>query len=334
MMPGNIKNIIQCIIAVLIFTLAFWGIHYTSDWAAYLYFFDHPENSRDFFFGLIAEYFKGEKYTFEMLYRFYILMIALSYVYLFNKIKSNPIILVLVLIVFNYVAMGNQIRFFLAFPCCLLAFYEILDKKYVYSIVLLSISVLNHKSSILLLSILIGFNFFAYKLSSNKQISLMILLNIVFYVLLNYISLFDDKYNEYNTANRLSSFLGGIFNVFPYLFPLYFIYRINKKINKRIIGRNSIVYRFLYVCSIAPIAFLFSGIYVQILTNRFIIAFLPIWFGYFIYVKKYLKIGKEPSKAMIFTIGLISAWTFILKPLLGFNEYFKEIALMLYSYYV
>lgn len=331
-MLGNNKQIVQSICAIVIFALAFWGIHYTSDWAAYRHYFDNPGESRDFFFGLLSEYFKGKNYSFEMLYRVYISLIALSYVYLFNKIKSNPIVLVLTLLIFNYVAMGNQIRFFLAFPCCLLAFYEFLEKKYILTVIFLTISILNHKTAILLFSALIGFNFFAYKLKPNKQIIIIILSNIAIYILLNYISSFDEKYNAYNTVNRLSSFLGGIFNVFPYLFPIYFIYRINKKIKKGIMTGNSVVYRFLYVCSIAPTAFLFSGIYIQVLTNRFIIAFLPIWLGYFLYVNKNIKTQNQTSKTLIFTLMLISVWNFIVKPLLGFNEYFIETALMLDSY--
>lgn len=48
-MLGNNKQIVQSICAIVMFALAFWGIHYTSDWAAYRHYFDNPGESRDFF---------------------------------------------------------------------------------------------------------------------------------------------------------------------------------------------------------------------------------------------------------------------------------------------
>lgn len=331
-MSGNQKQIIQSIVAILIFAIAFWGIHYTSDWDTYRHYFNNPEDSRDYFFGLLAEYFKGQNYSFEMLYRFYISLIAFSYVYLFNKIKTNPIGLVLIILIFNYVAVGNQIRFYLAFPLCLLAFYEFIRKKYILTVLFLTISVLNHKSTIILFSVLLGFNIFAYKLKTYKQIILIIVLNIIIYILLNYISSFDEKYFAYNTAYKLSSFLGGLFNIFPYLYPIYIIFQINKHIKKVHSDGNHIVYKFLYVCSIAPTVFLLSGLFVQVLANRFIMTFLPFWIGYFIYVGKSQRIKYSTSNALKVTILIISIWTFLASPLLGLEEYFFETALMLDSY--
>lgn len=326
----------QSFFAFIVFILAYWGITYTSDWDAYIDFFNHPENSRDPMFAFLSTFFKNRGYTFIDLYRCYILLISFFYIRLFKSINVNPLLLIFVLVIFNYVAIGNQIRFYLAFPLILLSFFEFVKKKYVLAALFFILSILEHKSVIILFTILITFKFLVYRLSATKQIILIILANIIIFFLLNYSSSFDEKYNDYQNINKISSLAGGVFNIIPYLFPMYSCLRINKALRKKNPEfRDKSIYEFLYTCSVAPTVFLISGLYVQVLANRFIIAFLPIWFAFFIYTHRcsFQKKTKRTVSTMAGTSTVILIfWKFCLMPQLGFVDYFMETYLMLLSY--
>ncbi|MFR1241750.1 MAG: hypothetical protein ACLSDJ_11595, partial [Butyricimonas faecihominis] len=175
-----------------------------------------------------------------------------------------------------------------------------------------------------------------YRLSLKKQMLLILLANIIIFFLLNFSDSFDEKYDDYQSAGNISSLAGGIFNVVPYLLPIYSCVRISKILGKKAPElKDKPIYEFLYTCSIAPMVFLMSGLYVQVLANRFVITFLPIWFAFFIYVHRHplQKRTKKTISIMAWTsIMILIFWMFCLMPQLGFVDYFIETYLMLSSY--
>lgn len=328
----------QSFFAFIVFVLAYWGVTYTSDWEGYLFFFNNSEISRDPMFAFLSEFFKNRGYTFTDLYKFHIILISFSYIYIFKSTRVNPLLLIFISIVFNYVAIGNQIRFYLAFPLILLAFWGLVTKRYIFTAILFTIAILEHKSVIILFVVLVVFKCLVYRRSFKKQVLLILFANIIIFFLLKFSSLFDEKYDNYQSSGNISSLAGGIFNVVPYLLPIYSCLRISKIVRRKAPElRDRPIYEFLYTCSIAPLVFLISGLYVQVLTNRFIIAFLPIWFAFFIYVYHYplpSKTKKTISIMAWISILIIIFWMFCLMPQLGFVDYFIEIYLMLSSYHM
>lgn len=326
----------QSFFAFIVFVLAYWGVTYTSDWDGYIFFFNHSEMSRDPMFAFLSEFFKNRGYTFIDLYKFHIILISFFFIYIFKSTRVNPLLLIFISIVFNYVAIGNQIRFYLAFPLVLLAFFELVTKRYVLTVLLFIIAILEHKSVIILFAVLVVFKFLVYRLSLKKQMLLILLANIIIFFLLNFSDSFDEKYDDYQSAGNISSLAGGIFNVVPYLLPIYSCVRISKILGKKAPElKDKPIYEFLYTCSIAPMVFLMSGLYVQVLANRFVITFLPIWFAFFIYVHRHplQKRTKKTISIMAWTsIMILIFWMFCLMPQLGFVDYFIETYLMLSSY--
>ncbi|WP_065219912.1 MULTISPECIES: EpsG family protein [Butyricimonas] len=328
----------QSIFAAVIFVLAYWGINYMSDWEGYEHFFYYPEKSRDVLYAFLSEIFKDKGYSFTDLYKFHILLISFSYICLFKSLKINPILIVLVSLAFNYVAIGNQIRYYLAFPLTLYAFLRWVKKEYIFAIILLIISVLEHKSAIILFSVLAIFRKYLYKCSFQKQFLLILLANVIIFFLFDYSSSFDEKYDDYKKISQISSLTGGVFNVMPYLLSIYSCVKINNMFRKGDLElTRSPNYIFLYTCSIAPTVFLFSGLYIQILANRFIIAMFPIWIAFFIYSFRNSTLKKtRKTISMMAWISMIVLmfWKFCLNPLLGIVDYFVEMYLMLSSYQI
>lgn len=323
------------IVAFLLLILPFWGLHYISDWDAYNYFFTNPSASRDYFFSVLANLFRENGLDFESLYRFNIFLIGISYLWLFRKTNADLIVLAIVAIFFNYVAIGNQIRFFLAYPCCLLSFYYFINKKYWICFVLLTFSIINHKTVIILFATLATTNILLYKFSPTKQIIYIIVANFAMFFMLNYTLSFDEKYTDYLSSNRISSLAGGAFNVFPYLFPIYYTFILNRMIRKFNCGlAANKLYKFLYSSAIATCIFLVSGLQVQVLSNRFIVSFLPIWISLFsfVYTNTPRVVGLKAKKYILYTVLIVFLWIFVVKPSLGYNGYINEAILMISSY--
>ncbi|MFR5682861.1 MAG: EpsG family protein [Clostridia bacterium] len=208
------------------------------------------------------------------------------FIYIFKSTRVNPLLLIFISIVFNYVAIGNQIRFYLAFPLVLLAFFELVTKRYVLTVLLFIIAILEHKSVIILFAVLVVFKFLVYRLSLKKQMLLILLANIIIFFLLNFSDSFDEKYDDYQSAGNISSLAGGIFNVVPYLLPIYSCVRISKILGKKAPElKDKPIYEFLYTCSIAPMVFLMSGLYVKFY-KRFKLHFFNL-VRFFIYVHRH-----------------------------------------------
>lgn len=332
---NNSYSLLCIILALVVLILPYWGIHYTSDWKAYNYYFEHPSESRDYFFSILATFFGEHGYVYEDLYKFNILLIGFCYLFLFRKTNTNPILLALITVGINYVALGNQIRFFLAFPCCVLSFYFFIDKKYINSILLIVFAILNHKTTLILFSILLLSSIIIYKSKTSKQALYLVIANVIIYSLLNYSISFDEKYNNYLSSSNMSSLIGGLFNIFPYLFPIFFSYKLNQIVSDYypILTRSN-VYKFLFISSIATSVFLLSGIQIQVLSNRFIMSFLPIFIGFFFFVSNNTsgRVKQKANKYMCYTILLMIVWTYLVKPILGFHDYFLEAEMMLSSY--
>lgn len=326
------SNFLWCI-SFCIFLFPFWGLNYTSDWNAYEYTFNNPSFSRDYLLAVLSEFFYNQGYEFKDLYHVHIIAIAFCYLYLFKILNVNPFWFTLLVILFYYVPIANQIRFFLALPLTLIGFYKFVYKKYVSSVLCLAIAILSHYTSILLISSLLVF----YRIQNKSILFQFIYLtsaNIIVAVLLGFTSAFNERYTGYQNSGQISSALGGIYNLFPYLLPLCLIVAFDIVIKQSTQKRVSTYYKFLYVSSISTCIFIIGGIQTQILTHRFLCSLLPVWGGYFLYCSNNKALRKSHRFKFYWTLSLvlICFWKYILSPYLNVDSSLKEISLMLFSY--
>jgi len=319
------------IISLFIFIIPFWGLHYTSDWAGYNYVFNNPSESRDYFFELLSTHFKNYGYAFEDLYRFHILLMGMLFQIIFYKLRCKPIIITICMIIFMYVSLGNQIRFYCAMPLSILSFWYLKKQRYLISFLFIVLATLFHASSILFFSAFIIFNFFFSKKKVYQQIIYLLIANIIISLSLGLTQLFDVKYLYY--LEKVSSFRGGLFNSIPSLLAILFIIKYNTLIPEK---KQSELYNILYTLCISTSIFFIAGFQIQILTNRFISSILPFWIAFFIYsytgINSNLSIKRKARKYIIAIILFMSIWKFLVCVQLGVDSSLLEAGLMIESY--
>lgn len=319
------------VLSLILFIIPFWGLSYTSDWVAYNYYFDHPEESRDIVFGYLSSCFRDNGFSYEDLFKFHIILIGLLYQTIFWKLKSKPLFPTLCLIIFMYVQIGNQIRFYSALPLAILSFLYYTRKKHFFSTFLIVISVLFHTSAVLFyISILIFYNYIIINKFSHQFIYLL-LSNFGIWCLIGLTGLFNPKYLYY--LGEPSSIVGGIFNGFSSLVSISLIFIFTKS-NPNILRLQ--IYKILYTLCISTSIFFMAGCQIQILTNRFISSMLPFWVIYLMSITQWnnlsSKIKAKAKSISVFLIVFLLFWKFVLSVELGVDSYLIEVFLMLDSY--
>lgn len=326
-------------ISLLIFIIAFWGVTYTTDWNGYEMFYETGLESRDLAFDFLSEKFRDMGLDYRNLYQFHIILIASLYIVFFHRVSNKTLLLVLFCLLTNYVAIGNQIRFFVAFPLALLATHKFVMsgiKNKVLSCFLMVLSVLFHFSMIIYYALFFSFYYFLERKSVKIQIISIVLGNIVLLYLLSYSSLIDDQYVDYFEKSHLSSFSGGLLTAFPAIFSwcLVFRFRLLSHLN------NSVLYedwcKFLYVSSISTSMILFAGLSMQVFISRFILTVIPLCILYLLYGQEVCSSAalRSRTNSYILSIVLVSLASRYLFPfVLGiFPEYCIYAIEMLTSY--
>lgn len=330
---GALKTLGSFILAWIMFVLPFWGLTYISDWAGYSFMFENPEQSRDALFRILSIKMGELGYTFGDLYRLHIIIIGGLYVTVFRRLRLNPIIATLITITLYYVPIGNQIRFFMAFPLVILALYRFCNHQYVRCLMAVVLAILAHKTAV----ILFGGYAIAYLLSKRSvalQKQWIIIANIGLVILLHFSYLFDSKYDDYHY--NVSSILGGIYNSWVYLIPLYLVFVTNKKIQQVSEKVSESSYRYLYAMSIGMSVFILAGLSLQILTNRFIATLVPIWLAYFEYCNTNCNVSPMFRQRLrcyaIVSVLIVYVKQYVIDGLFGVNAFLYEAQRMLLSY--
>ena len=270
-------------LALFIFIFAYWKITYTVDWEGYEYLFAHPDESRDYMQAVISQYMGDNGYSYQDFFKLHILIISICYVKLFSDLKANPLFLVLLLLSCNYVAIGNQIRFFVSFPLAFLALHQYINRKYIISILLAILSVAFHYSIIILfVSFLVFYHFFS-KGSFVRQFLYVIGGSLLISFLIRSGYYVQEQYLSYFKHSFISSVLGGLLTMLPSLigFSLvwYMHYRVKRKA-PHILFDNQ--YLFLFTASVCTSVLVFLGFSMQIFISRFMTPLLPLWIIYMI----------------------------------------------------
>lgn len=326
------------IIALLIFIIAFWGVRYNSDWEGYVYFFTHSDKSPDIVFGILSDLFVGYGFEYSYLYRLHIIGMSLAFLFFTSKFTNKYLFVVLTILLFSYVAFGNQIRYYVAFPLALLSvYYLFVEKRFFLHLLFAAFAVLNH-SAIIVFFLCFYFILLLYKYFFKYFIILVVFINaiclFVFKIVKGYISGHFDAYFE---TEQKSSLLGGLYSVFQCILILFCIYCIIRSLKLK--GLHILKDRkfiFLYLLSFCTSFLILPSFTTQIVNNRYITPLITVWIIFFLYIKNNEKNVhiKRLCNIYIFIIIFIRViWVYIL-PIFLFHEntYIIESFVMLNSY--
>lgn len=322
----------QYLIAFLFFVIAYWGVTTNSDWGGYELLFENGGADTDKAFAYLSMWFNEHGLSYRMLYRFHIVLMALFYMFLFRKIKVNPIVLTLLTFLFNYVPLGNQIRYYVGFPMALLAMYYYIDKKYILTVFLGVLAFFFHSSLLMFYAIFLYYYYLNNITSRYKGILILIANLVLYYYIHNIYS--SEHFDAYFTGEGISGLLGGLYNLFPSFIYISFAFRINK-----IIARNNFdyaktnEYRYLYTCIMMGTVLFLCSIYTQIFAHRMMgLAMMPIWLTFFIKVKgiknKRIEVLSNTAIVLLFIFYTIHDLGLIT----GSDEYIFHVNEMLNSY--
>ncbi len=337
-----------------IFVIVFWGVTYTADWFIYENFYSGKIESRDIGFAYLTEFFNNLNAEYRILYRFHIILMGGAYVVFLHRIKSSAWILILYMVL-NYVALGNQIRFYVALPLTFIALHEFLVARNLTSYILITILSFLLHFSVIIFQLCFFVVYYAALYLQRNVILLIAVVNLVgFFLLLSGVG-FQERYLDYLSADRTSSWLGGIYNILPSLVSVICIILIHRYLEYEkddiYSGEDDVedyeevdgvvaddgedeMLNFLFIMSTCTTLLILPSLQMQILCHRFISTCLPIWLTYgikaystsFFYKRQILLL-------MSLMVVLPFLWSYVFPFVLGIDPHFIiEAALMIESY--
>ena len=333
------SKLVSTFFNLLLFSLILFfsvGLTYTADWQMYYWFFKNEDDKTDYVYYKLTLLFKQWGLSFDDLFRFHIIAINVLYYFLIRRFTRNYFYVMLVFIVINYVHSVNQLRFFLGLPIIHLGFYYLFQKKkLLIAIPLFILSCLCHSALVLLLLLITLFYL------SMKRYMLFLILSTIFSFIIVLILVKTGlifalmHFGDYFQDEETSSFLGGLFNAFPYIIYLSFLYIENKRIIKKFPQYlEDKMYQYLYKFSFFPVIFVPPAFVAPVIGHRYVIAFLIFWIMFYLYLIKGLDRQQRFLKFLMFTCVniLVACFYYILPDYFAKeNHYLIELESMLKS---
>lgn len=280
-----LSKLTSLLLGVFVFYALLYNVTYNSDWDMYDAIFMGHTQSNDFLFNFISETFSDKGYDYTSVYKLHIFLIGIGFFYFVSRISySNVFGIITTYLLFQFVPVSNQIRYYVAFSFFLIAVYNlIVSRNKGLFIVFAFLSVLSHSAIFLMYPFL----YFYYYTSNENYIRKLIVYSFIlagFFYFISFVGfIFSFHFGSYFEEGFLSSISGGLLNNFIWLFWLFFIYRINK----RLMATNStqleydVKYQFLYKLSFYCILFFPVSILLQVLAHRYIAASLIVWLTFY-----------------------------------------------------
>ena len=108
--------------------------------------FDGYLQSNDILFNIVADFFSSRGFEYEAVYQLHIVVMMLGFVYFISKFSFSYIFpVIFIYLLFQYIPLSNQIRYFVAFSFFLIASYMyIVEKNMLVFCFFLVLSLLSH----------------------------------------------------------------------------------------------------------------------------------------------------------------------------------------------
>ena len=322
------------IIAIFLFVLAFWGIHYTADWEGYTYAFYNTDMARDRAFSFLAEFFYEKGLNYRDLFHFHIVLMGVLFSIFYYKLKANPILFVALTLFVGYVGIGNQIRYYVAFPLVLMACLYWFKKKRMMSIICFLIALYFHYTIIIVYFLFIFMDLVINRAEKRKW-QIIVLMNLfIFFLVYKSNFMMEEQYSAYKNLDKTSSFAGGLFNLTPLIISIYYL----KNISLREVQLFNTEAEFLYILLISSLPLFFLSIYMQITGSRMLMALLPCYMCFFVKARRCINdihTRKMCTRAISLTLVYFVFWRFFIPLLCGVNgAMITELRMMVESYYL
>ncbi|MBP1676324.1 MAG: hypothetical protein H6Q20_883 [Bacteroidetes bacterium] len=307
-------NIQSVALAVILFLVLFLEVTKNNDWINYTSVFNQKIESSDYLFGILSHFLRDYGYSFSFLYKIHIIIMAVLFVYFASRFrKSDTFIIICIYAILQFVPLSNQIRFYVAFALFLTASYELIvaKNKIIFGI-FTCFSVMSHLTIILMFP----FIFMFYRYNTEVYLKRILLwcvgFSVVFWASYKILIALVPQYTSYFDPKMISSFGGGLFNNFIWIFWFLFVIRTHldlKKENSEKLDAD-LKYNFLYKLSLYSIIVLPVSTFIQIFCHRYIISSIIVWVAYLTYANNYKNNRVERIKSFSFLIILFEG-TFI-----------------------
>ena len=317
----SFKTFFRLILLISIYTLSFYFIEWTEDRYNYEQLLTSIEDySTDVFFTWLAKLAEKRNLSYDVIYHFHIVLQAIFFSLFSVKEFRRPLFPCIIAILLNFVNIANQMRFFAGFWAFLygMTFY---NKRRLLYYLFGIFACLNH-ITLIVMFLCMPFKKWLLKINVKQYIvialSLLVLTPLIQYVLPDFLS----SFSKYIASDHQSSFLGGVFNLFPTFVFVYLFFVKRGEFEK--LGQSGD--RLLETICIFSFLFIPLSVVFQLFSQRFVFPFISIWVAYLL--------ENETIKRRKNFVRLLSVLTilwFYLAPLLllGYSYYFDNVLVML-----
>lgn len=312
-------KVFSFLLGLAVFYIALYNVTYNSDWDAYEAMFNGFTVSNDYLFNFISDFFNDRGHEYDSVYKFHIFLMSAGFLFFVSRFSNHNIFLVfLIYLIFQIIPISNQIRYFVAFAFFLVSIYQlIVVKDKVLFLVFCILSLFSHFAILLMYP----FGFIFYFVRNDKLLKLLLYISFGFAILMLIISriglIYFSHFSAYFETEYISSISGGVFNNLILVFWLFFLIKRNNFLVSKYSSliADDLRYQLLYKLSLYTIIFIPSGIFIQILSHRYVEASFIIWILYLLYTLGF----EENYKSRLTQLSrflILSIFTFMYKYLL------------------
>lgn len=315
------KYWLRLLLLIAIYILTFYFIEWTEDRYNYEQLLTNIDNyNTDIFFTWIARMADKRNWSYEEVYHFHIILQAVFFGLFSAKEFKKPFLPCVIAILLNFVNIANQLRYFAGFWAFLygMTFY---DKRKLVYFLLGVFACLNH-ITLIVLFLCLPLRKLLLKINARRYIIIALTVFIVTPMLIFILPGFLETFSKYVEQEDQSSFLGGVFNLFPTFFFVILFYLRRARYGKYEASGD----RLVEILCIFSFVFIPISVIFQLFSQRFVFTFISVWIAYLI--------DKEENKTKILYVTLLSVFTilwFYLAPLyfLGYSYYFDNVLVMI-----
>lgn len=309
--------------AVLLLYMALYGVLHNGDWDAHkLIFLGEMEYPNAYFFSFVSSIFNALGYGFVSVYRFHIILIACGLILFVTKFQRSYIFpCIFIYLVFQIVPLSNQIRYYVAFFLFLNAIANLIVLRKIPSFYIYSILAISSHLGILLMY---PFLYFYYNIKKYERTILLAGVGLAGVFLLLWavgssLPFGFRRFEYYLSSDSFSSIKGGVFNVFIWCLWICYVWSIDQKIHRAHINtKEDSKYNVLYKLSFYSVIFVPTGLFIQILAHRYIIASLIIGLCFCFYSLQYER-DRWQRLRRVSLIALLFLVTFLYQYILPYS---------------
>lgn len=304
-----LAKVISLILGSAVFYIVLYNVSSNTDWQGYEFMFDGELEGTDVLFNTMVVYAKAVGLKYDFIYKTHIVLMGIGFMYFITRFSWAMIFAVIsTYLLFQIVPVSNQIRYYLAFSCTLIALYSYVVDKNTFNFILFAIiSVLSHTGILLIYPFLLIYQ----RVNSSQYFTIMFLASLVFgafvFVFYNVSLVVFARFAAYFAEDGVSTFFGGLFNNGIWIvWSMYLVW-----MNRRFSRENDDVvqlddkYQFLYKLSMYPVLFYPISFYIQITSHRYIIASLLVWLIFIFYTLRYEPTVSRQVWAMLRFVALV-----------------------------